>query len=173
MGEMTLMEARERRARAEARKARRAENARFLARMENAGGVGGALRLGVKAMIEKLDDLFSRFIRARDARVYGGLCVICILRPITECFHWIPRGSLAVRWDPENACGSCSECNGKEQRRRAHYRDVFISLYGEPARLALEERARTDAKFSAEELQAIYEALERRLREGDFGSHAA
>jgi hypothetical protein len=170
---MTLMAAREKRARAEARAARRADNARFLARMENAGGVGGAIRLGVKAMIEKLDDLFSRFIRARDARLFGGLCVLCRLRPITDCFHWIPRGSHAVRWDPENACGSCRSCNGKEQRRRAHYRDVFVSLYGEPARVALEERARAEAKFSAEDLRAIYEALKTKFEEADFGSHVS
>lgn len=126
-----------------------------------------------KALVAALDRVFSLFIRRRDARLTGGLCVICRIRPITDCFHWIPRGSLLVRWDPANACGSCGECNRKEQRNRRRFRDVFVLMYGEQARLALEERSKQMALFSAADLHAILEKFNELGKEASFGGYAA
>lgn len=93
-------------------------------------------------LVKRLDAIFSLYIRLRDKKVSGGLCVLCLKRPIEVCFHWISRGSFATRWDERNAVGSCKGCNFEETFRKQKYRDMFISRYGLPLREELESMAR-------------------------------
>jgi hypothetical protein len=143
---MVYTERAEQRARSAERRAKRKDNAAFIAatshRILPSHGV----------LEEALDREFSLWIRARDRALKMGMCVICNRRPITDCFHWIPRGHHGVRWDPENAVGACHYCNEREQKKRGLFRHLFIIMYGEEKRLELESRAREHKHFDAAEL---------------------
>lgn len=119
-----------------------------------------------------LDQVFSIFIRIRDNRKYGH-CVICRNAPIAVCFHFLPRGNLAVRWEPDNAVGACTACNYHEHMNRGRaysderYRDLHISLIGKERREELEKLAKTKFKKSTAELVEMKNNLEKILNQGD------
>jgi 5-methylcytosine-specific restriction endonuclease McrA len=60
-----------------------------------------------KGLVRKVDDAFSRFIRARD-----GKCVTCGSTEGLDCSHIIrkARGHF-LRWRPENAAAQCRRCH--------------------------------------------------------------
>lgn len=94
-------------------------------------------------LLKQADTLFSLFIRMRDKWLFNGLCVICNIRPIEVCFHWITRAEMAIRFHPDNASGTCSGCNYREVRDRRFktkefFRSVHIGLIGEERRAAIE-----------------------------------
>ena len=61
----------------------------------------------MKIRIDKLDTLFSRFIRLRA----GGLCEYCGERLPLQCSHFHGRRKSSTRWDPDNACALDFSCH--------------------------------------------------------------
>lgn len=118
-----------------------------------------------------LDKVFSMYIRLRDQRRFGQ-CVICNQRPIACCFHFLPRGNTAIRWDADNAVGACCACNYHEHmnRGRAYSDDKYLSLHirliGEGRRQRLEQLARKPFKKSADELLDMKREFETRMGRG-------
>ncbi len=62
----------------------------------------------MKIRIDKLDVLFSKFIRLRA----GGKCEYCG-KPTKrlQCSHFHGRRKRSTRYDPANACGLCFSCH--------------------------------------------------------------
>lgn len=104
---------------------------------------------------DRLDDLWAYFIKLRDKLAYGGVCRICGVRGIEVAYHIIPRGDDATRWDFENGCGACHECNRGEQMNRSRYRAKHVVIFGAELIERLEAKARTRPKFSLEDLERI------------------
>ena len=100
----------------------------------------------------KLDTFWSYAIRLRDRILYGR-CRICDKNPIEVAYHIVPRGDDATRWDLENGCGACHNCNRGEQMNRLKYRRKHVLIFGADKIEALEAKARTKAKFSIEDLE--------------------
>ena len=98
-----------------------------------------------------LDSVFSMWIRKRD----GDICFFCGERKATDCFHFIPRGKLATRWEPDNCVASCSRCNSAEQQSRKDpmWREYHIEAVGEARVKELEALSRTMVKYSEAELR--------------------
>ena len=121
---------------------------------------------------DMLDKVFSIYIRIRDQRRFGN-CVICGKRPIAVCFHFLPRGNTATRWEVDNACGSCAPCNYAEHMNRGRaysddrFKDLHIQLIGKERRAELELLAKSKFKKSAVELVEMKNELERKLQTCD------
>lgn len=116
-----------------------------------------------------LDTVFHATIRLRDARKYRGICPICGKNRISVCFHFVPRGFLALRWEPDAACGSCAPCNGGEMLNRGRttiYRDAWVRIVGEKRVLELESIQRHPFKKSAAELRDIIRYFTVKLEQG-------
>ena len=93
-------------AKTNARKTRRKANAKFQAKIS-----GKKKKPNRKRIVAQLDKIFSLFIRIRDKRENGGLCVFGCGRPIQCVFHFITRTKHIVRWDTDHAVGSCAADN--------------------------------------------------------------
>lgn len=90
---------------------------------------------------DKADDLFSKFIRARD-----GHCFFCN-NPATQNSHFWGRGNSATRYDPENCDGVCGGCHMRhESNKQGLYREMKIKQLGEGGYKALEKRGRSIMK---------------------------
>ncbi len=83
-------------------------------------------------MKEKLDIIFSKYIRLRDTDAYGyGNCCTCkrlSYYDILECGHFRKRRHLSVRWDTENAHAQCHECNVRDDA--VDYMMFMLEKYG-------------------------------------------
>ena len=64
---------------------------------------------------DKLDKVFSQFIRLRDSDENGfGQCCTCSKRihwKEAHCGHFISRRHLGTRWDERNTALQCAYCN--------------------------------------------------------------
>ncbi len=105
-----------------------------------------------KLLRGKLDDLWAFFIKLRD-RIQFGRCRICNVRPIEVAYHIIPRGDDATRWDEENGCGACHQCNRGEQMNRSRYRAKHVTIFGSQLVEKLEAKARVRAGFTLTDLE--------------------
>lgn len=67
-----------------------------------------------KTLIRKLDEVFSRYIRLRDADEHGYIrCISCgRIHHFneTDCGHFINRSHMATRFDEQNCNGQCRSC---------------------------------------------------------------
>ena len=109
------------------------------------------------ALIARLVRVFSIYIRRRDLSVAGGMCVFCRKRPITDCFHFIPRGNKSAAFDEENAVGSCRICNGDNEENPQPYIDWFVMHRGLRAWEMLYLRGKQIRKWELAELEDMIE----------------
>lgn len=108
------------------------------------------------AVRQQLWDAFAMFIKIRDKRKYGGLCLICGKRPIQVAYHIVPaqRGD-STRYDELNVVGACAPCNCGEQWHRSLYREKHCQIFGRDTIEALEDKAREVVQLSTAELVAL------------------
>jgi len=70
-----------------------------------------------KYWIDKLDEVFSLYIRMRDSREFGYKAFRCIscgdVKPFSmmDCGHFVSRNSMTIRWSEQNCNGECARCN--------------------------------------------------------------
>lgn len=113
----------------------------------------------MKIRVNKIDTLFSRFIRTRDKG-----CQWCGRQDGTlQCSHIFGRRHMATRWDPLNAKTLCFTCH-----RRWHEDPVeafrWIEEYLGKDRLdELRRKAHGVVKLKPADKEAIYQDLKLRL----------
>jgi uncharacterized C2H2 Zn-finger protein len=87
-----------------------------------------------KANIDKLDRIFSKYIRLRDADDNGYCrCISC-----GKVFHWkdgdaghyINRKHMSVRWDEMNVHAQCRACNRFDEGNGPGYTQGLMKKYG-------------------------------------------
>ena len=92
-----------------------------------------------KTWINKLDTVFSLYIRLRDSKHYGYRNFRCIScgEPKSvdqmDCGHFVSRNCMALRWDERNAHGECQKCNRFLSDHLIGYRRNLIIKLGEDA----------------------------------------
>lgn len=67
-----------------------------------------------KTLKRKLDEIYSKYIRQKAADKEGFVNCYCGVRvhwKEADNSHYIPRGCLALRYDPRNTRPSCHRCN--------------------------------------------------------------
>ena len=106
-----------------------------------------------KALVKKLDTLFSLYIRMRDKKLLGGICPFACNKPLECCFHFVTRAKHSVRWDESNAVGGCHGHNYRYEFDPHFAIRWYIDRYGEPAYADLILKGNQIAKFSNADLQ--------------------
>jgi len=123
-----------------------------------------------KNLIKKLDAVFSKYIRLRDADTEG----YCRCSTCGEVHHWtkiqaghfISRKHYATRWNEENVHAQCVACN--VFRYGEQYK---FSLYlGDKLSKKLLEKSRLIAKFTDIEIKEMIDDYNDRIKQFSFHS---
>lgn len=104
---------------------------------------------------EKLDVVFSKYIRLRDCPNGIGHCITCgaaITPNNCDAGHYISRRKTATRWNEANVHAQCYKCNRHEYGQAEKFRIALIAKYG----LAVVEELENISKNTV------------RLRDGDY-----
>ena len=125
----------------------------------------------LSALVERLDKVFSKYIRLRDA-MPGGLfrCISCgKIKPIeqADCGHFHSRTHMSTRFDEDNCHAECRYCNRFSADHLIGYRENLIRKIGEQRFLLLEVKAHETRKWSHFELEQLvkyYKALVEKLQ---------
>ena len=75
----------------------------------------------------RIDPIFSEYIRRRDADNDSGYCAcVSCNKPIhfteSDAGHFLSRQKLATRWDERNVYSQCRKCNRFEYGRQNEFR---------------------------------------------------
>lgn len=103
---------------------------------------------------DKLDKVFSKFIRKRDE----GECYTCgdvKEEKYMQCGHYEPRHYLGTRWDEENCHCQCRSCNIFKQGNYPEYARRLILQYGPEILDILYDRRSSVDKYSTLELEEL------------------
>jgi hypothetical protein len=107
-------------------------------------------------LIQDLDDVFSKYIRIREADSNGiVVCYTCDKKDHwkkLQCSHYISRKSMGLRWDIRNARPACVTCNEFLQGNIEEY-TKRLELECPGITNQLKEESRDIAKFSKEDLK--------------------
>lgn len=112
-----------------------------------------------KALIKKIDDLFSQCVRLRD--MYGR-CITCE-KPfkgnyaLVTCGHFQKRRHIRTRWSFENAYGQCWQCNGKDDQEL--YTQKMVEFIGQEKVDMIIQMAREEIHLSYMDLKEIHKSL--------------
>lgn len=126
-----------------------------------------------RSLIEKLDKVFSKYIRLRDSKPYGYRMFRCIscgrFLPIeqADCGHYRSRTHMSTRFSEDNCNGECRRCNRMDGDHLLGYRANLVKKIGE-GRVALLDYESTQYKhwdeFELEKLIQYYTALVAMMR---------
>jgi bacteriophage lambda ninG protein len=83
---------------------------------------------------EKLDQIFSEYIRLRDSDDNGYLqCISCpavVFWKEADCGHFVHRSNTSTRFDEINCNGQCRFCNREKRGNSKGYKIGLTRKYG-------------------------------------------
>jgi hypothetical protein len=115
------------------------------------------------ALKKKLDNVFSLYVRHRDA----GRCYTCGVQRMPsemQAGHYISRTHLVLRWDEMNVKCQCPKCNLFMQGNSVSFREHLVSEYGDAAVKHLEERRHESVKLNPEWYHRMIDHYAERLK---------
>lgn len=118
---------------------------------------------------DKLDRVYSRYIRLRDSKKYGFKYFRCIscgrVLPYEQgdCGHYISRRNMALRFCEENTHCQCRSCNRFQDGNIIGYREGLIKKIGEKNVELLEARRYETKKWSKFELETLIDYYDREI----------
>ena len=89
-----------------------------------------------RTLTDKLDRVFSLYIRMRDSMPYRGQAFKCIscgeVKPFAQadCGHYMSRTHMATRFDEDNCHAECRACNRFSADHLVGYREHLILKLG-------------------------------------------
>lgn len=123
-----------------------------------------------KKLVNKLDRVFSEYIRKRDTRNGYFTCISCgrvMPAQQCDCGHYINRWHKSVRWNEDNAHGECRHCNRFDENHLQSYRNNLVRKIGEDRVLLLESMKNRTTKMGDFELQVMIEEYRKKIRNLD------
>lgn len=126
-----------------------------------------------QTLINKLDRLFSLYIRLRDSKRYSYKYFRCISCGNIQEFskadagHYMSRKHMSTRFDEMNVHCECRACNRFSADHIVAYRRNLVALYGEAKVQWIEAKAKQSCKitdFELEQLIVYYDALVKRMK---------
>ena len=114
-----------------------------------------------KSLREKLDRIYSRYIRLRDSREYDFKYFRCIscgrVLPYeqSDCGHYISRSNMALRFCEDNTHAQCRSCNRFKDGNIIGYREGLIKKIGIKKVELIEARRHETKKWSKFELETL------------------
>ena len=125
----------------------------------------------LSTLVDRLDTVFSRYIRLRDAMQSGTFrCISCgKIKPIeqADCGHFHSRTHMSTRFDEDNCHAECRYCNRFSADHIIGYRENLIKKIGEQRFKLLDIKAHETKKwshFELEQLAKYYRALVQKLQ---------
>lgn len=120
-------------------------------------------------MKDKLDKVFSQFIRLRDSDENGmGKCCTCSKRinwKEAHCGHFISRRHLSTRWDERNTALQCPYCNVYCQGQQ-YFFSVFIEQrHGVGTVEKLIQKSKQTIKITKSEYQEMISVYKKKVKE--------
>lgn len=110
-------------------------------------------------LITKLDSVFSKYIRLRDADTNGMCqCISCgRVFPLNQmdCGHFIPRGHMGTRFDEDNCHAQCVRCNRFMDGNLVEYERRLKRKIGADGIGELNNRANSVKKYYEWELEEM------------------
>jgi Bacteriophage Lambda NinG protein len=108
---------------------------------------------------EKLDEVFSEYIRLRDSDHYGYCsCIICGARHFWKSGmrginngHFMSRSLLATRFDEDNCHAQCNGCNGRIDQKlmMRDFEFALVDKIGEERIKAIKVRSKETMKVDS------------------------
>ena len=127
------------------------------------------VKRGKPDLVEKLDRVFSTYIRLRDCMPNGyGKCISCgQIKPYDQldCGHYHSRIHMATRYDEFNCHAECRACNRFSADHLDAYRDNLIRKIGQNMYDILKVKAKTNKKWSDFELEAMIKHYRAKAKE--------
>lgn len=102
-----------------------------------------------KRLIQKLDTVFSKYIRLRYAVEGMVQCVTCGRKDNwknMDCGHFIPRGRMGTRFDERNCHVQCKDCNQMKSGNMEKYNYYMKVWYGDDVIAELLKKSREPLK---------------------------
>ena len=110
----------------------------------------------LQSLRNKLDKIFSLWIRKRDANDQGiGSCYTCNQVTKLEAGHFIPRQHAGSRWDDRNVHGQCNYCNRWQHSNPYAYGKRLALDYGQAVVDELWASKRQAVKWSRTDLEVM------------------
>lgn len=122
----------------------------------------------LQTLVADLDIIFSRYIRLKDADLYGN--VKCISCPKVEnwkmldCGHFIPRAHMYTRFSETNCKPQCHCCNRTKDGNLVEFAKA-LELERPGSVEILYEQARTVYHYSKDELKQMISAYSIKLKQ--------
>lgn len=125
-----------------------------------------------KTLIRKLDEVFSRYIRLRDADEHGYIrCISCgKIHHFSEmdCGHFINRSHMATRYDEQNCNGQCRSCNRFDEGNNIGYTRGLIAKYGPQVIDLLYIKKNTIKKWDCFELETLIAHYQKEVKKLEY-----
>ena len=109
-----------------------------------------------KKLINKLDKVFSKYIRARDKR-----CVTCGRVDDLQCGHLFTRSSMATRWDEMNAYCQCAICNSIHEHNPKQLMEYAITKHGKMKIEEMMQRHKKSKKMNEGDIILLIEKYDK------------
>lgn len=121
-----------------------------------------------KKLIARLDKVFSQWVRRKDADHRGYVeCWTCgkvLPWSRVDAGHFQSRAKFSTRWDEMNVKPQCKGCNGFRSGEQFKFARKLDAVYGQGTAEAVERTSNQTRKYSEEELEALIDVYNRRLR---------
>lgn len=111
-----------------------------------------------KWLVRNLDQVFSRYIRARDQR-----CVLCGTKEDLTCGHVFSRVAYSTRWDEENSFAQCLNENLTHEYDPYPFLLWYQNKFGKKKLDEVHRRYKTIRKISNGELADMLEVYKSKL----------
>ena len=122
--------------------------------------------------IDKLDKVFSEYIRKRDADEYGRVkCCTCDAVSHwseMDCGHWQSRHNMGTRWDERNCHDQCKECNQTNGGMFEEHRIYIFNRYGSAVVDDLIYQARHNKKWIQFEIDEMVQEYKEKIKQLDI-----
>ncbi len=111
------------------------------------------------SLIEKLDRIFSQYIRRRDSDYAGFVqCCTCgkfVFWKKSDAGHYHNRRHMGIRWDETNVHAQCRTCNRFDEGEKDLYKEFIICKYGQETIDLLLMKKKLGIKWHKFELEAM------------------
>lgn len=118
--------------------------------------------------IETLDNIFSEYVRLRDADQYGMIrCISCGKRvhwKQADAGHYVGRANMNLRYDGNNVNAQCVICNRFRSGNLKKYKRGLIIKYGRFIIDYLENKKSEVRQFSDYEIELLSSYYRKQVR---------
>jgi len=115
---------------------------------------------------EKLDRIFSRYIKQRDMINGKGQCISCgdvFTIDQLDAGHFRSRKYMSTRYDEMNVQLQCRKCNRFNSGEAYQFGQALDEKYGEGTALKLIQKSYEIKKYTVDELKSLYDYYKGKL----------